>query len=178
MGSPLLGLPDLTVSNLAHFALACAFFWLLRLSRKTIRLHALVWWPSTVLHEISHLILGYILFAKPVGFSVIPTRYEPGKPWNLGHVSFARLRWWNKLPVGLAPLILLPPLALWLYVESMTHDQISYPSIGLKLLAIQGFCGAWPSPTDWGHARSTVIVLMAMSAMVMLGYLFAYGYAF
>lgn len=122
------------------------------------------------MHEISHLIVGYILLAKPIGFSVIPSRYEAGKPWNLGHVAFARLRWWNQLPVGLAPLIVLPPLALWLYIESMTHHQLSYLSVVLKLFAIQALFGAWPSPTDWGHARSTVIVLFAMSALVLLGY--------
>jgi hypothetical protein len=88
---------------LSHSALAFAIFWILRLSHNSPRMQALVWWPATVLHELSHFLVGYVLLAKPVGFSVFPARYKPGTPWQLGHVSFARLRWWNQLPVGLAP---------------------------------------------------------------------------
>jgi len=54
------------------------------------------------LHELAHFIVGFVLFAKPVGFSLIPCRSE--KQWQLGSVTFKGLNAFNSLPTGLAPL--------------------------------------------------------------------------
>lgn len=159
------------VAIINHIALACAQFGILGLTKKSPTLSALMWWPSTVIHELSHFLVGYVLGADPVGLSVFPEKRTPGESWQLGSVTFTRLTWWSKLPVGIAPLLLLPPLAAWLFVISMPHPQFSTPSLLYKFLAVQCIGGAWPSPTDWGHARTTVAVLIGIALLLGASYI-------
>ncbi|MCD5364578.1 hypothetical protein LQT98_23165, partial [Chromobacterium aquaticum] len=62
--------------------------------------------PGTVLHELCHFLVGWLLRARPSRFSVWPRRN--GRQLTLGQVGFSRLTWWNALPIGIAPLLLLP----------------------------------------------------------------------
>lgn len=61
--------------------------------------------PGTALHECAHFLVGLILNARPVNFSLLP-RKKDGY-YNLGRVSFSNLRFYNALPTGMAPFLLL-----------------------------------------------------------------------
>lgn len=79
-----------------------------RLSRGAgIVVVCLVRLPGVVLHELAHLAVGTLLRAGPCGFSLVPRRRGNGR-WALGSVSFRRVTAVSALPVGLAPLGLVP----------------------------------------------------------------------
>ena len=75
---------------------------------------ALLALPGTFAHELSHLIVGFLVLAKPSGFSLWPRRY--GNNWVLGSVAFRNIGLLNGAFVALAPLLLLP--VAWL---CLTH---------------------------------------------------------
>jgi hypothetical protein len=89
-------------------SLAAALLWVLVMqpARASIWGIALITLPGTVAHEFSHLLVGFLLMAKPVGFSVWPKR--SGRDWMLGSVSFRRINLFNGGAVTLAPLLFLP----------------------------------------------------------------------
>ncbi len=123
-------------------------------------------WPGTVAHELLHYIAGVLAGAKPVALNVLPRRKLDGG-WLLGSVTFARLRWWNSVPVGLAPLALMPAGA-WLFWYSAALPLISIESSGYKLLAVQCLLAGWPSPKDWAHA---ILGILGIAALVLVFYL-------
>lgn len=123
-------------------------------------------WPGTVAHELLHYVAGLLAGARPVAFSVIPRRKLEGG-WLLGSVAFARLRWWNSVPVGLAPLALMPAGG-WIFLQSATWPLLSVESTGWKLAALQCLIAGWPSPKDWAHA---IVGLMVMAALAVGAYL-------
>ncbi len=93
--------------NLAGIVLFLALFLLGRKARRAhVLLYALFNLPGSASHEIAHFIIGLALGARPSGFSLVPGKN--GSSWRLGSVKFARIRAWNALPVGLAPLGLVP----------------------------------------------------------------------
>lgn len=61
--------------------------------------------PGTALHELSHFTVGFLLNARPVNFSLFPHKKDGG--YNLGHVSFSNLKFYNAFPTAMAPLLLL-----------------------------------------------------------------------
>lgn len=66
---------------------------------------AIVGLIGTWLHEVSHYVVGFVLGAKPVSFSLWPKR--DGNRWVLGYVGFTGLNIWNSAFVAFAPLLLL-----------------------------------------------------------------------
>ena len=119
-------------------------------------------WPGTVAHELLHFFAGLLAGAKPVSLTVIPRRKVDGG-WLLGSVSFARLRWWNSVPVGLAPLALIPAGG-WIFIESASLPLLTTNAFLLKFLATQCLMAGWPSPRDWAHA---IIGIVAVAAIVL-----------
>jgi hypothetical protein len=87
-------------------ALMFIFYALLRGARDTMWRVALLSLPGTIAHEFTHLVVGFLLHAKPHGFSVWPRPH--GNGWTLGSVSFRNLGLFNGAFVALAPLLLLP----------------------------------------------------------------------
>ena len=83
---------------------------------------------ATAAHELSHFIVGLLINAKPIGFSLIPRR-TGDKEWALGSVNFRNIRWFNGLPVGLAPLLLLVPFYVRL-PESFTIEDFKHATGG------------------------------------------------
>src|SRR5262249_28646456 len=79
---------------------------LLRSMRNSMWGVALLALPGTIAHEFMHLIVGFVLGAKPRGFSVWPK--PRGRAWELGSVSFHNVGLLNGAWVALAPLLLLP----------------------------------------------------------------------
>lgn len=115
--------------------------------------------PQRPVTSFSHAAVGLLCLAKPVRISIIPRTPVAGTAWQLGEVAFARLRWWNKLQVGLAPFFLLLPLATWLMMKSLLMPHLSTPSFLMKLLIVQCVVGSWPSATDWAYAWQGFIAL-------------------
>jgi len=120
---------------------------------------------GTICHELAHLLVGLLVGARPVSMSIIPRRVAgPGRRshWQLGSVSFTRLRWYNAAPAALAPFgILLLPLAVaWWRTRGDWHFT-SVDAIIALLLAPQ-LLSFWPSGTDWRiAARSWPLLLLA-----------------
>lgn len=59
---------------------------------------------GTISHEVLHAAVGWIVYAKPTSFSVIPRRQK--NCWVLGSVGFRNLNIWNSAPAAFAPLLL------------------------------------------------------------------------
>lgn len=121
---------------------------------------ALIAWPGVCAHEASHAALGFLLGAKPCDFSLTPKNLGDGR-WQLGSVSFARMRWWNAPFTAMAPL-LLAPLAVWLtaewippYWDAGLFFEAAW-RLGLCAILLQA---AWPSSTDFKVAAPGLVVL-------------------
>lgn len=61
--------------------------------------------PGTIMHELSHFIIGLVFLGNPNSFSLIPKKTEGG--FILGSVTFSNIRFFNAIPIALAPLLLL-----------------------------------------------------------------------
>ena len=72
---------------------------------KSMWLTMLINLPGTILHECAHLIVGFLLNARPVSFSLFPKK--AGDNYVTGQVGFSNLKFYNALPTSLAPLLLL-----------------------------------------------------------------------
>jgi hypothetical protein len=153
---------EVSLHAIALLAISLMLLWL----RRWPLLFALFVWPGTVAHELLHFFAGWITGAKPVSLSIIPHR-NPEGGWVLGSVAFARLRWWNSLPVGLAPLALLPSGGV-LFIHSMFWPLLSLQGAGIKLVAVQCLIAGWPSPRDWSHA---MMGLLMAGMILLMGYL-------
>ena len=147
----------------ALLALMLTLLWL----RRWPLLFALSIWPGTLAHELLHFLAGWLTGAKPVSLSVIPRR-KPEGGWILGSVAFTRLRWWNSVPVGLAPLALVPAGGV-LLVQSMTLPLLSLQGAGIKLVAVQCLIAGWPSPRDWSHALLGLLVTAILAVTAFMG---------
>ena len=87
-------------------ALVLVLYALLRGVRGSMWRIALLSLPGTIAHELTHLVVGFVLHAKPHGFSIWPRPF--GNTWTLGSVSFRNIGLLNGAFVALAPLLLLP----------------------------------------------------------------------
>jgi len=109
---------------------------------------ALISLPGTWLHEISHLLVGILLFAKPASFSIWPKR--EGKQWVLGSVGFTNLNVWNAVFVALAPLSLLGiawgVFQFWMMPAFNSANYLSWIAAGYAVSCCM--FSAIPSTTD------------------------------
>ena len=67
---------------------------------------ALVNIPGTILHELMHFTVGLILNARPCNFTILPRRGDNGN-YVMGSVGFRNITFYNAVPSGMAPLLLL-----------------------------------------------------------------------
>lgn len=142
---------------LAHGATFAALLWALLAARRWPLLFALLTWPGTAVHELLHYLAGWLAGARPVSLSVLPRRLADR--WVFGSVGFARLRWWNKVPVALAPLAAVP-VGLWCLWGSLYLPWPSWVALGWHVLALQCLVPAWPSGRDWHHAVAAVFAVL------------------
>lgn len=61
----------------------------------------LLYLPGVFLHELSHLLVGLVLLAKPTKFSIIPNKANG----SAGEVHFRNVRAYNAFPIAFAPII-------------------------------------------------------------------------
>lgn len=136
-------LPVPSLLDLAFVALALA---LIRYARRWVLLYALLAWPGTVLHELSHWLVALVLGGQPSSLSVVPVRSERG--WRLGAVGIRRVRGYNALPIGCAPL-LLAPLAAFAFVHAVRLDAAHWAHWALLYVATAAAVSCLPSLADW-----------------------------
>jgi hypothetical protein len=161
-------MPDTTSDYLLALHLLAALLLVLAILRlrRWPWLYAIAIWPGTAAHELLHAVAGLLMGAKPVSMTLIPQR-KPEGGWVLGSVMFARLRWWNSVPVGLAPLALVPAGG-WVFWQCVALPLVSMASAGLKLLTVQCLLACWPSPRDWSHATLGLLMLTVLGVLVYL----------
>ena len=159
-------LPTLSVLDLAFIALALV---LIHFARRWALLYALLAWPGTFLHELSHWLMALILGGQPTSLSIVPVRTERG--WRLGSVGIRRVRWFNALPIGLAPLLLAPLAALAL-VHAARVDAASWMHWALLYVATSAAVSCLPSFVDW-----KVVASRPFGALVYVALVAATGYA-
>ncbi|KVP39521.1 hypothetical protein WJ87_04605 [Burkholderia ubonensis] len=121
---------------------------------------ALVAWPGTLAHELSHAAVGLVLGARPTSMSLWPKSLGNGR-WQLGSVEFTNLKWWNAPWTALAPM-LLAPLALvlaviWAYPVWAAGD-LTATSIALYVCATM-LQASWPSSKDFEVAFPGLVII-------------------
>lgn len=145
--------------------LAAVFLAALFYARRTIWGLAVLALPGTLAHELLHFLVGLVLRAQPVGFSLRPKRN--GKTWRLGEVSFARAGIFNSAFIAFAPLLLLPLGWLWLMhvaVPLWTAGQWGWWLPAVYLLATLLY-GCLPSLTDIRLGLMSLIVYLTLGAL-------------
>lgn len=108
---------------------------------------ALVNFVGVVLHEMAHFAVAFVLGGRPTRFSVWPRRTVNG--FVFGQVVCARITFFNAMPIGLAPLMLLPMAWLiernfFLYLPVTVVNYLIY--LFLLVIVIEN---ALPSTADW-----------------------------
>jgi CDP-diglyceride synthetase len=138
--------------------------WLLNQARRFFWLFSLLVLPGTICHELCHWLLGRLLGARPVRFTVIPKR--EGRGFVLGSVSFANLRWYNAFFVGMAPLLLLPAAYVLLLWRLGSNPAFGWLEGAMVFLLANLVFGAIPSWQDLRiAARSPVGWLLLAGAL-------------
>ena len=140
------------------FSLLFSFFAYIRYSTNNRFLLGLFFLPSTLFHELMHLFMGLITFAKPVNFSLYPKRDENGN-LQLGEVKFANLNFFNSIPTALAPLLLL--VGLYYFDKfALSYLHIERNILHLVLFIYINFIftsGGIPSGQDFKVAFGNII---------------------
>ena len=151
-------------------ALVVIFYVLLRGVRDTMWRVALLSLPGTIAHELTHFIVGFLLHAKPHGFSIWPRPH--GNSWTLGSVSFRNIGLFNGAFVALAPLLLLP--IAWLCLTHVLAPLWTEGQWGWWLLA--GYLAATalfvalPSFQDIKVGGPSLLLYATLSAVLWWAY--------
>ena len=150
---------------LVYLAGLAAMLWVLNQAKRSFWLCALLALPGTLCHETCHWLVGKLLNAQPVHFTVLPRR--EGHGFVLGAVAFRHLRWYNAFFVGMAPLLLLPlayGLLLW---RLGSHPTMDWPEAATLFLLANLVFAALPSWQDVRiAARSPIGWLLLAGALV------------
>jgi hypothetical protein len=158
-------LPTLTLPDLAFIALVLVS---MHLARRWVFLYALLVWPGTVLHEFAHWLMAMLLGGKPTSLSVVPGRSERG--WRLGAVGIGRVRWFNAVPIGFAPL-LLAPLAAFALVYAARIDDAHWAHWAALYIAVSAAASCLPSLADCRIVVSRPFgLLLYLALSVAVGY--------
>lgn len=154
-------------------ALVIAVYVLLRSVRHSLWRVALLALPGTVAHELTHLIVGVLLRAKPHGFSVWPRRGDNSS--TLGSVSFQSIGLLNGAWVALAPLLLLP--VAWLCLDRILLPLWAARQWGWWLLAgyltATALFAALPSLQDIKVGGRSLLLYAAIAAILYWAYAYA-----
>ena len=102
-------------------------------------------WPGTALHECLHWSVGLLLNARPVDIQFLPDKQTQ----VLGSVTFANIRWYNAVPVGLAPLLAVP---LTIGLVKTAPWSWTWAGVLYFWAAASALSQAWPSRADFDIA--------------------------
>lgn len=150
---------------LVYLAGLAAMLWVLNLTKRSFWLCALLALPGTLCHELCHWLVGKLLNAQPVHFTVLPRR--EGHGFVLGAVAFRNLRWYSAFFVGMAPLLLLPLAYLLLLWRLGGQPVLDWSEAVILFLLANLVFAALPSWQDVRIAvRSPVGWLLLAGALV------------
>lgn len=165
-------------SGLSYLTPAFVMVCLLALVPVDSGVHAVFRPAGVLVHELLHLTVGLITFARPTSFSVIPKR--EGKKIVLGSVGFANLNWMNAWLTALAPLLVIPFLlvgAEWRISQIGAHVQWWDALVWLGATVLLQNC--LPSGADWRLALiSWPILCVLASAFVVYGWAHDWSFLF
>ncbi|MDZ4074406.1 MAG: hypothetical protein U1E04_06620 [Hylemonella sp.] len=119
--------------------------------------------PGTFVHEMLHFLVGLVLNAKPVSFSVWP-RKSGSSTWTMGSVGFSNVRWYNGAAVGLAPL-LAPVAATW-FAPGAADWQIGLGDLKYWALAAPVLSMCLPSWADLKICLASAVPMTAILALL------------
>lgn len=124
---------------------------------------------GTFLHELMHFIVGFILFAKPVSFSIFPKKSGDG--YTLGSVEFMNLTWWNSLPVAMAPLLLLGVAYEFHYYFYEAMDSVySLKNQMIYILVMAVIIdNSIPSSVDFRVGFGSLVVPFLIGIVILIG---------
>jgi hypothetical protein len=109
-------------------------------------------WPGTVVHELLHYVIGFVLFAQPTKISVWPEDRETSGQ-TMGYVNFANIQWYNAMPTGLAPLL---GVFVVLFIAGLVPAGFSLSGIFWVWAMASVLSQVWPSQQDWKVAFSSI----------------------
>jgi len=109
-------------------------------------------WPGTVVHELLHYVIGFVLFAQPTKISVWPEDRETSGQ-TMGYVNFANIQWYNAMPTGLAPLL---GVFVVLFIAGLVPVGFSLSGIFWIWIMASVLSQVWPSQQDWKVAFSSI----------------------
>ena len=131
---------------------------------------------GTVLHEASHYLVSLILNGKPKLPNLIPKRYvfyEKGVKysyWLLGYVENRNINSFNAFFIGFAPVLVLFPLAFYVYLNFFNWFEYSYKNLFLFYLVLFVILyNALPSKTDIKVAFKGLTGLVVFILTLLLG---------
>ena len=128
---------------------------------------ALISFPGTIAHEVSHYCLGAILGGKPESMTLWPKSLGNGR-WQLGGVSFTNLKWWSAPWTAMAPMLLAPLSLLlaytWAYPFWVSGDLL--PAATSLYVCATILQASWPSAKDFEVAFPGLVVIGAIVAIV------------
>lgn len=112
-----------------------SFFYRITHSRKaTIYLLAILFFPGTFIHEISHYVMARLLFVRAYQIEFFPKLH--GETVKLGSVTMERSDFFRRLLIGMAPFFFGTVILLGSLYYAVTHNwQNNY-----VLLLIIGYC--------------------------------------
>ncbi|MBF0445227.1 MAG: hypothetical protein HQL68_06530 [Magnetococcales bacterium] len=126
---------------------------------------------GTFCHELSHYIIGSLLWAKPTGFTLWPKR-QSGGGFVLGSVSFSNIRFFNAIPTALAPLLL---IFFAYYIEQNFFSLVDETALTFILyifIIVVILENAIPSATDFKVAFDNMagVVFYVGGALIYLNF--------
>lgn len=116
-------------------------------ARNIYYIRALLGLPATIVHELAHWIVAFLLFSRMDSFTIMP-RFE-GRDIIYGQVIYAPKLQVFSIPISLAPILINPAVAWLLYTIQI--DSILLEIIRWYLIVIILF-GSIPSTTDFKMA--------------------------
>lgn len=137
---------------------------------KNLYLSAIINVPGTILHELSHFIVGLVLNAQPCNFSIFPKKDNQGN-YVMGAVSFRNITFYNAVPAALSPLILLiGGFYINRYMLPLIPPTLPYYTLYILLQTII-IENAMPSKVDFqvaGKYASGVILYFSLFLALLL----------
>lgn len=121
------------------------------------------------IHELLHLLVGVLTYAKPVAMSIIPRHIEKGY-YELGHVRLQNIRWFNGVFVGLAPLLGFVGVAVFIHWRTRTGWVFSWWDLLAWYVLAQVSMSAWPSTSDIKIALRSWPLVIPITAYFVFSY--------
>lgn len=118
---------------------------------------------GTISHELSHFIVGLFMAAQPVNFSIFP-KSENGR-LTLGSVGFLNIRFFNAIPVGMSPFLLLIPIYFIIYYV-INHNLFIIEKIILAYVFISLLFSFFPSKQDFYVSFSNFFGIIFYSTII------------